>query len=121
MDQAAVNTFEVTTAVIFNNLDDVQIRPRDVSRPTATMLAGVEALQDGVGVSRKAIHGKQDRASDPVGSLANAAHKPFNQGAISAGRDFTPDEQPGKDSHRRRHPDFAALGVDTQFIGLDLA
>lgn len=107
----------------FDDLNDVEIGPRQMPRSSrfAGIDFGMERPQNGFGIGGEAIDRQQDRLCGAGRSLGHFLHQSPNQVAVSTGRDFTPEPKAGKNDHRRRHPGFAILRVDAQFIGLCLA
>jgi hypothetical protein len=82
------------------------------------MLTGAKGQPNGIDVAAKAINHHKQRGDDGTGS--NQSYQTGNQALIAASADHAAEPEASGDHHRHGHPDNATLGLDPDFIGLDL-
>ena len=79
---------------------------------------GAEGQTEGTHVAFPAIHGQQERTRkcDP----SNLCRQLLSQTHVTPCAHQTAQPETGQDHHRYRHPQHPALGLDANFIALDL-
>ena len=121
MDNTLFHGSPGVTAEAFDDLDNLQVIPGQEARAsTASCMNGIaKGFEDDVTIGGKAIGGNQERLHTTE-CLANLSKQTSHQGCVAAFGNLTPNPQTSSNAQRSRHPDFALLGLDTQFVGLNL-
>ena len=90
MHQPAGDLLELASAPTFDHLHDVQVGPRKMTgtSPSTGVQRGVEDFEDGLGIGRESIDGKEHSLGEGTGGLTDSCHHPFDERTISMPRHF---------------------------------